>query len=216
MLPLFFIKNPFILINKYINNLKKVYSVNDYLIFIYYKGEQMPIYSLGEKKPQLPEKDLYWVAPDAHVIGNVILGKDVGIWFGSVLRGDNDLIKIGNETNIQENTIIHVDPDCPVTIGDNCTIGHNAIIHGCTIGNNSLIGMGATILNNAKIGNNCLVGAGALVTENKEFPDGSLIVGSPAKAVRELSQEMIDNMTRSSKHYVKNFKKFVNEMEEIK
>ena len=176
----------------------------------------MPVYSLGEKKPQLPENNLYWVAPDAHVIGNVILGKDVGIWFGSVLRGDNDIIKIGEETNIQENTIIHVDPDCPVTIGDNCTIGHNAIIHGCTIGNNSLVGMGATILNNAKIGNNCLVGAGALVTENKEFPDGWLIVGSPAKAVRELSQEMIENMTRSSKHYVANFKKFAEEMKEIK
>ena len=116
-------------------------------------------------------------------MGQVELGKNVGIWFGSVLRGDNDLIKIGDETNIQENTIIHVDPGCPVTIGRNCTIGHNAIIHGCTIGNNTLIGMGATILNNAKIGNNCLVGAGALVTENKEFPDGSLIVGSPAKAL---------------------------------
>jgi len=176
----------------------------------------MPIYSLGEKKPQLPENNLYWVAPDAHVIGNVILGKDVGVWFGSVLRGDNDVIKIGEETNIQENTIIHVDPDCPVTIGNNCTIGHNAIIHGCTIGNNSLVGMGATILNNAKIGNNCLVGAGALVTENKEFPDGWLIVGSPAKAVRELSQEMVDNMTRSSKHYVANFKTFAKEMREIK
>ena len=159
----------------------------------------MPIYRLGEKKPQLPENNLYWVAPDAHVIGNVILGKDVGVWFGSVLRGDNDFIKIGEETNIQENTIIHVDPDCPVTIG-----------------NNSLVGMGATILNNAKIGNNCLVGAGALVTENKEFPDGWLIVGSPAKAVRELSQEMIENMTRSSKHYVANFKKFAEEMREIK
>ena len=176
----------------------------------------MPIYSLGEKNPQLPDEEFYWVAPDAHVIGNVVLGKDVGIWFGSVLRGDNDIIKIGSETNIQENTIIHVDPGCPVTIGDNCTTGHNAIIHGCTIGNDSLIGMGATILNNAKIGNNCLVGAGALVTENKEFPDGSLIVGSPAKAVRELSQEMIDNMTRSSKHYVANFKKFTKEMSLIK
>ena len=140
----------------------------------------MPIYSLGEKKPQLPEEDLYWVAPDAHVMGNVILGKDVGVWFGSVLRGDNDVVKIGNETNIQENTIIHVDPDCPVTIGDNCTIGHNAIIHGCTIGNNSLIGMGATILNNARIGNNYLVGANS---NWLKFPDGSLIVGSPAKAV---------------------------------
>ena len=176
----------------------------------------MPIYNLGKKEPQLPSEGSYWVAPDAHVIGNVILGQDVGIWFGSVLRGDNDLIKIGNETNIQENTIIHVDPNTPVTIGNNCTIGHNAIIHGCTIGNNSLVGMGATILNNAKIGNNCLVGAGALVTENKEFPDGMLIIGSPAKAVRELSSEMIKDMTRSSEHYVDNFKKFIKELEEIK
>ena len=176
----------------------------------------MPIYNLGKKEPQLPSEGSYWVAPAAHVIGNVILGQDVGIWFGSVLRGDNDLIKIGDETNIQENTIIHVDPNTPVTIGNNCTIGHNAIIHGCTIGNNSLVGMGATILNNAKIGNNCLVGAGALVTENKEFPDGMLIIGSPAKAVRELSPEMIKDMTRSSKHYVDNFKKFIKELEEIK
>ena len=176
----------------------------------------MPIYNLGKKEPQLPSEGSYWVAPDAHVIGNVILGQDVGIWFGSVLRGDNDLIKIGNETNIQENTIIHVDPNTPVTIGNNCTIGHNAIIHGCTIGNNSLVGMGATILNNAKIGNNCLIGAGALVTENKEFPDGMLIIGSPAKAVRELSPEMIKDITRSSNHYVDNFKKFIKELEEIK
>ena len=176
----------------------------------------MTIYSLGDKKPTLPDEGNYWIAPGAHVMGQVELGKDVGIWFGSVLRGDNDVIKIGNETNIQENTIIHVDPGCPVTIGDNCTIGHNAIIHGCTIGNNTLIGMGATILNNAKIGNNCLVGAGALVTENKEFPDGSLIVGSPAKVVKELDEKTIENLTRSSKHYVDNFKKFAKNLKEIK
>ena len=176
----------------------------------------MPIYNLGDKKPKLPAEGSYWVAPNAHVIGNVILGNDVGIWFGSVLRGDNDVIQIGNETNIQENTIIHVDPNTPVTIGSNCTIGHNAIIHGCTIGNNSLIGMGAIILNNAKIGNNCLVGAGALVTENKEFEDGSMIIGSPAKAIKKLSQDMLNDMTRSSKHYVSNFKKFIQEMSEVK
>ena len=168
----------------------------------------MPIYSLGENKPQLPEKDSYWVAPDAHVIGNVILGKDVGIWFGSVLRGDNDVIKIGNETNIQENTIIHVDPDCPVTIGDNCTIGHNAIIHGCTIGNNSLVGMGATILNNAKIGNNCLVGANTLITENKEFPDNSMIVGSPGRVKRELTEIERNMIHLSALHYVENMRRF--------
>jgi carbonic anhydrase/acetyltransferase-like protein (isoleucine patch superfamily) len=157
----------------------------------------MTIYSIGDKKPTLPDEGDYWIAPGAHVMGQVEIGKDVGIWFGSVLRGDNDVIKIGNETNIQENTIIHADPGCPVTIGDNCTIGHNAIIHGCTIGNNTLIGMGATILNNAKIGNNCLV-------------------GSPAKAVKELDEKTIANLTRSSKHYVDNFKKFSKDLKEIK
>ncbi len=176
----------------------------------------MPIYVLGDKKPQLPPKENYWVAPDAHIIGNVILGKDVGIWFGSVLRGDNDIIKIGDETNVQENTIIHVDPGCPVTIGVNCTIGHSTIIHGCTIGDNSLIGMGSTILNNAKIGDNCLVGANSLVTENKEFPDGSLIVGSPAKAIKQLSNEAIENIKKASDNYVKNFQKFSKELLEIK
>ena len=124
--------------------------------------------------------------------------------------------EIGNNSLLIQCTLSSSAKGDRFYIGDNCTIGHNAIIHGCTIGNNSLIGMGATILNNAKIGNNCLVGAGALVTENKEFPDGSLIVGSPAKAVRELSQEMIDNMTRSSKHYVANFKKFTKELSLIK
>ena len=115
----------------------------------------MTVYSIGDKTPTLPAEDNYWIAPGAHVMGQVVLGDNVGIWFGSVLRGDNDVIAIGDQTNIQENTIIHADPGCPVTIGNNRTIGHNAIIHGCTIGNNTLIGMGATILNNAKIGNNC-------------------------------------------------------------
>ena len=163
----------------------------------------MTVYSIGDKTPTLPAEDNYWIAPGAHVMGQVVLGDNVGIWFGSVLRGDNDVIAIGDETNIQENTIIHADPGCPVTIGNNCTIGHNAIIHGCTIGNNTLIGMGATILNNAKIG-------------NKEFPDGSLIVGSPAKAVKELDEKTIANLTRSSKHYVENFKKFSKELKKIK
>ena len=168
----------------------------------------MPIYNLGKKEPQLPSEGSYWVAPDAHVIGNVILGQDVGIWFGSVLRGDNDLIKIGNETNIQENTIIHVDPNTPVTIGNNCTIGHNAIIHGCTIGNNSLVGMGATILNNAKIGNNCVIGAKALITENKEIPDNSLVVGSPGRVIRKLTNEEIQAVEKNAIRYQDNWKKY--------
>ena len=176
----------------------------------------MPIYKLGNKTPQLPSEGSYWVAPDAHVMGNVILGKDVGVWFGSVLRGDNDVIKIGDETNIQENTIIHVDPNTPVNIGDNCTIGHNAIIHGCTIGNNSLVGMGATILNNAKIGNNCLVGANSLVTEGKEFPDNSLIVGSPAKVKRELTDMEKKIIELSALHYVENMKRYKKDLLEGK
>ena len=176
----------------------------------------MPIYKLGNKTPQLPSEGSYWVAPDAHVMGNVILGKDVGVWFGSVLRGDNDVIKIGDETNIQENTIIHVDPNTPVNIGDNCTIGHNAIIHGCTIGNNSLVGMGATILNNAKIGNNCLLGANSLVTEGKEFPDNSLIVGSPAKVKRELTDMEKKLIELSALHYVENMKRYKKNLLEVK
>ena len=166
------------------------------------------------KTPQIDETA--FIAPGARVVGDVILKPHSSIWYNTVARADINQITIGERSNIQDNSVIHLENDQGVVIGNDVTIGHNAIIHGCTIGNNSLIGMGATILNNAKIGNNCLVGAGALVTENKEFPDGSLIVGSPAKAVRELSQDMIDNMTRSSKHYVTNFKRFVDEMREIK
>lgn len=130
----------------------------------------MPLYALGPLRPQTPTEGSYWVAPDANIIGQVELGEDVGIWFGATLRGDNEPIRIGARTNIQEAVIIHVDPGHPVSIGEGCTIGHRAIVHGCTIGDNSLIGMGATILNGAKIGRNCLVGANALVTEGKEFP----------------------------------------------
>jgi len=168
----------------------------------------MPLYALNGEAPTVPEKDEYWVAPDAHVIGNVKLGRDTGVWFGAVLRGDNEPISIGAGSNIQEGVMVHVDPGFPVDIGEGCTIGHHAIIHGCTVGSNSLIGMGATILNGAKIGNNCLVGAGALVTEGKEFPDGSLIVGVPAKFVRKLDDEAIKGLQNSARHYVCNWRNF--------
>lgn len=168
----------------------------------------MAIYALFGDEPTLPEDERYWVAPDAHVIGKVILGRDVGIWFGSVLRGDNEPITIGDGTNIQEGTMIHVDAGYPVTIGAGCTIGHHAIIHGCTIGDNSLIGMGATILNGVKIGNNCLVGANALVTEGKEFPDNSLIVGAPARAIRQLDENAANGLRLSAAHYIENWKRF--------
>jgi carbonic anhydrase/acetyltransferase-like protein (isoleucine patch superfamily) len=175
----------------------------------------MPLYALGNDEPQLPADDDCWLAPDSHVIGKVRLGPGVGIWFGAVLRGDNELIDIGAGTNIQEGTMIHTDMGYPATIGMNCTIGHHAIIHGCTIGNNSLVGMGATILNGARIGSNCLVGANALVTEGKEFPDNSLIVGSPARVIRTLDDKAVENIRKSAESYVANWKRFKRDMRQL-
>ncbi|CDZ66023.1 Isoleucine patch superfamily enzyme, carbonic anhydrase/acetyltransferase [Neorhizobium galegae bv. orientalis] len=172
----------------------------------------MPIYALGEFEPKTPGPDRFWLAPDAIIIGKVELGEDVGIWFGSVLRGDNEPIVVGRGSNIQEGVMIHTDPRYPVTIGENCTIGHHAIIHGCVIGDNSLIGMGATILNGAKIGRNSLVGANALVTEGKEFPDNSLIVGSPAKVMRVLDDEAVEKLKQSAVRYVANWKRFARDL----
>ena len=168
----------------------------------------MTLYSLDGKRPSVPQDDEYWVAPEAQVIGNVTLGRDVGIWFNAVLRGDNDPIEIGEGTNVQDGVIVHTDTGFPVTIGAGCTIGHRAIIHGCTIGENTLVGMGAIILNGAKIGMNCLVGAGALVTEGKIFPDNSLIVGSPAKIVRSLDDAAVERLRTSAAHYAANAKRF--------
>lgn len=172
----------------------------------------MPLYALGNLVPKTPAEDRFWIAPDAHVIGQVELGLDVGIWFGSVLRGDNEPITIGDGTNIQEGAMLHVDPGFPVRIGKGCTIGHHAIIHGCTIGDNSLIGMGATVLNGARIGNNCLIGANALVTEGKEFPDNSLIVGSPARIVRTLDERAAAGLGLSAENYVRNWQRFAREL----
>jgi carbonic anhydrase/acetyltransferase-like protein (isoleucine patch superfamily) len=175
----------------------------------------MPIYELDGVKPELPEADAFWIAPDAHVIGRVRLGQEVGVWFGAVLRGDNDTISIGNRTNIQEGAMLHVDEGFPLTIGADVTIGHHAIVHGCTIGDNTLIGMGATILNGARIGKNCLVGANALVTEGKEFPDNSLIVGAPAKAVRVLDAEAVERLGASAASYVANWRRFGKGLKQI-
>jgi carbonic anhydrase/acetyltransferase-like protein (isoleucine patch superfamily) len=168
----------------------------------------MPIYALDDVRPKLPEKGTYWIAPDANVIGKVDLAKDVGIWFGVTLRGDNEWITIGERTNVQEYTLMHTDMGSPLTIGADCTIGHCAILHGCSIGDGSLIGMGATILNNAKIGRHCLVGANALVTEGKEFPDYSLIVGSPAKVIRTLDEAAVARLKASASGYVRNWNRF--------
>lgn len=168
----------------------------------------MPLYAIDGIEPEFVDRSTAWIAPDADVIGRVAIGRDCGIWFGAVLRGDNEAIILGDETNVQEHTVMHTDPGYPLTVGKGCTIGHRALLHGCTIGDNSLIGMGAIILNGAVIGPNSLVGAGALVTERKEFPAGSLIVGSPARAVRTLDDAAIAALKASARHYVDNARRF--------
>ena len=175
----------------------------------------MPVYAFETAEPSLPLPGRFWIAPDAHVIGKVVLGEDVGIWFGAVLRGDNEPIVIGPRTNIQEGAVLHTDPGLPLSIGADCTIGPRAIVHGATIGDGSLIGMGATILNGARIGAGCLVGAGALVTERKEFPDGSLIVGAPAKAVRQLDAAARAGIERSAAVYVERWRRFATGLRRI-
>ncbi|MEZ8006831.1 MAG: gamma carbonic anhydrase family protein [Amylibacter sp.] len=161
----------------------------------------MTIYSFQDIKPKLPLDDDYWVAPNAQVIGKVRIGSGCGIWFGAVIRGDNELITVGDGTNIQENCVLHTDKGLPLNIGENCTIGHSAILHSCIIGNNSLIGMSATILNGVKIGINCLIGAGALVKEGTEIPDNSLVVGMPAKVIREIKDSDVIKLHKSAKDY---------------
>ncbi len=168
----------------------------------------MPIYSLEGITPKLPPAGRFWIAPGARIIGKVTLHDEVSVWFGAVLRGDNDTIAVGARSNIQDNAMVHIDPGFPVTIGEGCTIGHHAILHGCSIGDNSLVGMGATILNGARIGENCLVGANALVTEGKAFEAGSLIVGAPARAVRKLDDEAIARLRLPAQGYVANWKRF--------
>lgn len=168
----------------------------------------MTIYSFEDKTPQLPAGEDFWIAPDANVIGNIVMEERASIWFGCTLRGDNERIHIGAGSNIQENCVLHTDPGFPLTIGENCTIGHKAMLHGCTIGEQSLVGMGATILNGAKIGKHCLIGAGALVTEGKVIPDGSLVMGSPGKVVRELSEGQIAGLMGSALAYVDRMRRF--------
>jgi carbonic anhydrase/acetyltransferase-like protein (isoleucine patch superfamily) len=149
----------------------------------------MPLYELDGVAPKLPASGRFWIAPDAALIGNVEIAEETSVWFQAVLRGDNERILVGRRSNVQDGSLFHTDPGFPLTVGEACTIGHHAILHGCTIGDGALVGMGATILNGARIGAQSIVGAGALVTEGKEFPAKSLIVGAPARAIRMLDDK---------------------------
>lgn len=166
----------------------------------------MALYAIDDKTPQLAEGA--WIADSAQVIGDVTLGPLASVWFGALVRADNEPMTIGAGSNVQEAAVLHADPGHPLVIGENVTVGHQVVLHGCTVGDGSLIGIGAVVLNGAKIGKNCLVGAGALVTEGKVFPDGSLIVGSPAVVKRELSPDQIDRLAKSAAHYVQNAQRF--------
>ena len=166
----------------------------------------MAIYELGGMAPRVA--DTAWVADSAQLIGNVVLGEGASVWFGTVVRGDTECITIGAGSNIQDASVLHADAGQPLVVGERVTVGHQVMLHGCTIGDESLIGIGAVVLNGAKIGKNCLVGAGALVTEGKEFPDGSMIIGAPAKAVRELTPEQIEGLRQSARHYIENARRF--------
>ncbi|MCO4823631.1 MAG: gamma carbonic anhydrase family protein [Amylibacter sp.] len=166
------------------------------------------IYELDGIAPELAADGDYWIAPGAHLMGKIRIESGASVWFGAVLRGDNELILVGAGSNIQENSVLHTDMGFPLTIGANCTIGHKAMLHGCTIGDNSLIGMGATVLNGAVIGKNCLIGANALITEGKVIPDGSLVVGSPGKVVRELDETAKMGLIKSAESYQMNMRRF--------
>jgi carbonic anhydrase/acetyltransferase-like protein (isoleucine patch superfamily) len=174
----------------------------------------MPIYALDGITPEI-SPDVGFIAPTAVLIGDCHIGLEVGIWFGTVARGDIEPIRVGARSNVQENCVLHTDKGFPLSIGENCTIGHSAIIHGCTIGDNTLIGMGATVLNGARIGKNCLIGANALITEGKEIPDNSLVVGAPGKVIRTLDAEAIAGLTASADRYVKNARRFAAGLVEV-
>jgi carbonic anhydrase/acetyltransferase-like protein (isoleucine patch superfamily) len=173
----------------------------------------MAIYELEQVSPTLAESA--WVADSAQVMGRVDLAADSSIWFGVVIRGDTESISIGEGSNIQDGSVLHADIGQPLRVGKHVTVGHKVMLHGCTIGDESLIGIGAIVLNGAKIGKNCLVGAGSLVTEGKEFPDGSMIMGTPAKVVRSLSPEQIQALKLSAQHYIENAKRFKTELHKI-
>jgi len=173
----------------------------------------MTIYALGDHKPQIHDDS--WVAPDANLIGQVVVEQGASVWFGCTIRADHEEIRVGEGSNVQENCVMHIDAGYPLIIGQNCTIGHKVMLHGCTIGDNTLIGMGAIVLNGAKIGKNCLIGAGALITENKEIPDNSLVMGSPGKVIRGVDAALAEKLRQSALHYQENMRRFRAELKEV-
>ncbi len=173
----------------------------------------MAIYELDGVAPRIA--DTAWVADSAQLIGNVALGEGASVWFGTVVRGDTECITIGAGSNVQDASVLHADCGQPLVVGERVTVGHKVMLHGCTIGDESLIGIGAIVLNGARIGKNCLVGAGALVTEGKEFPDGSMVIGSPAKVVRQLTPEQIEGLRQSAQHYSDNARLFHERLKKI-
>lgn len=175
----------------------------------------MAIYEIGGVKPELPASGRFWIAASAEVMGNVVLRENASVWYGCVLRGDNDPITIGENTNVQDLTVIHTDIGAPVTIGANVTIGHRVILHGCEIGDDTLIGMGSTILNRVKIGRNCIIGANTLISEGREIPDNSLVMGSPGKVVKEVSAPQAQMIRMSALHYVENWQQHAAQLKKI-
>ena len=175
----------------------------------------MPIFALDGQGPEFPGEGQYWVAETATLIGRVRLKPQASVWFGSVLRGDNEWIELGERSQIQDNATLHTDPGFPLTIGANCVIGHNVILHGCAVGDESLIGMGAIMLNGAKVGRNCLVGAGAMITEGKDFPDNSLVVGAPARVIRTLDDKAAKMIRAGADIYVRRWQQYAKGLKRI-
>ena len=175
----------------------------------------MPIYALQDWRPELPDEDEHWIAPNATLIGRVRLAKGVSVWFGSVLRGDNDWITVGERSNIQDLCVLHTDPGIPLSLGANVSVGHGAVVHGATIGDNCIIGMGATLLNRCRIGNNSIVGANALIPEGKEFPDNSLVIGVPARAVRSIAETDLPMLLLNAEIYHQRWQRYRKELKQL-
>ncbi|HAH10192.1 MAG TPA: gamma carbonic anhydrase family protein [Alphaproteobacteria bacterium] len=175
----------------------------------------MAVYTLGDFVPDLPPAGQYWIADSAVVLGRVRLLKDASVWFGAVLRGDNEWIEIGEGSNVQDGAVMHTDPGCPLTLGRNVTIGHQAMLHGCTVGDNSLIGIGAVVLNRTRIGKNCLIGAKTLIGEGKDIPDNSMVLGIPGRVIRTVDEAGMALLRASAEVYVQNWKRFSRELKPL-